>query len=611
MHRNPLNLHIQIRHWQMCLILQAFVLMAFVGGLQSDDIRRRLLEKEEEITPEQALESAEAFERVLRNTKNLNKHESQSNGHVAYVQKQANFNGHEPRKMNKFNPQRKLSNTRYFERNRNSKSDYRGRSRSGSRTGFNGNPRFQNGKPQWTNKPNFGQNAYKPRRFEPKHQMKRSKSRVGFVEYENQDAYQNDYPHQRNDGYDTDSRNGTSTEDTCLNVNDEEEVMEMTSKKKDKNVRYYKIYPRPVLHIVVNGKEIKFELDTGAVMSIIGTQTWQTLGCPKLKKVDYEAATFNGQNVPFKGIFEASISLNGIHKKIFLHVVDGCVASLCGRDMLVALKVDCGPHFSVNEISIHEESQENDQIQDQHEKLENPVNSAENMSMLQVRDALTEILSENSEVFKSELGKCTMKKATLKFKGPIESKFHRARPVPHALKPKVDMAIDEMVKKGIWEKVNHPKEFVTPLVIVPKTNGSVRICGDFKVTVNPYLDIDQHPLPKPDDVFHALVGGKKFSKMDLSEAYMQVEMDEKSKDYLMVNTHKGLYRYNRLPFGIASAPAIFQEIMDNVLAGMDGVMVYLDDIIITAKSDNCASSTIPRNNGQRPSRHGWCNGVLG
>lgn len=119
------------------------------------------------------------------------------------------------------------------------------------------------------------------------------------------------------------------------------------------------------------------------------------------------------------------------------------------------------------------------------------------------------------------------------------------------------------------------------LLISPKVDQTVRICGDYKVSINPWLEVDQYPILKPQDLFTKLAGGKKFTKLDLSQAYQQVELDEGSKQYLTINTHKGLYQVNRLPYGVASAPATFQKLMDQVLRGIDGVICYLDDILIT------------------------------
>ena len=70
--------------------------------------------------------------------------------------------------------------------------------------------------------------------------------------------------------------------------------------------------------------------------------------------------------------------------------------------------------------------------------------------------------------------------------------------------------------------------------------------------------MDQHPLANPEELFVALSGGKKFSKLDLSRAYQQILLDEKLREFITINTHKGLYRQRRLPFGIASVNAIFQ-----------------------------------------------------
>ena len=114
----------------------------------------------------------------------------------------------------------------------------------------------------------------------------------------------------------------------------------------------------------------------------------------------------------------------------------------------------------------------------------------------------------------------------------------------------------------------------------------MRICGDFKVTVNPQLNVEQYPLPKVDDVFASLAGGKRFTKIDLKQAYLQMEMDDESSALLTLNTHKGLYKLNRLAFGIASAPALWQRAMDQILQGIPYTQCILDDIIVTGEDDD-------------------------
>ena len=123
-------------------------------------------------------------------------------------------------------------------------------------------------------------------------------------------------------------------------------------------------------------------------------------------------------------------------------------------------------------------------------------------------------------------------------------------------------------------------DWASPIVCVPKKDGSIRICGHFKVSINRVLLDNPYPLPDTEDVFATLGGGTLFSKIDLSNACQEKELTADSQHYLTVNTHKGLYAYQRLTYGIASAPAIFQSTMDQILQGMDKVYCRIDDILI-------------------------------
>ena len=138
---------------------------------------------------------------------------------------------------------------------------------------------------------------------------------------------------------------------------------------------------------------------------------------------------------------------------------------------------------------------------------------------------------------------------------------------------------------GLIEPVNYC-EWAAPIVTVPKRDGKLRLCGDYKVTINPVLDVDQYPLPKPDNLFTSLSGGNKFSVLDLSQAYQQLRLDEESQKLVTINTHRGLYRYTRLPFGVASAPALFQRIMDIILQGIPHTICYIDDICVTGANND-------------------------
>ena len=195
------------------------------------------------------------------------------------------------------------------------------------------------------------------------------------------------------------------------------------------------------------------------------------------------------------------------------------------------------------------------------------------------------LMEKYSSLFKDELGKVSQVKATLYVKPDAQPRFFKARPVPFAIKASIERELNELESSGVITKVSH-SDWAAPIVPVPKKNGRFRICGDYKVTVNQALAVDQYPLPKPEDLFATLSGGKKFSKLDLSQAYQQVELEDSSKAFVTINTHLGLYRYNRLPFGVASAPALFQKLMDTVLQDLPHVICYLDDILVTGKDDD-------------------------
>ena len=144
--------------------------------------------------------------------------------------------------------------------------------------------------------------------------------------------------------------------------------------------------------------------------------------------------------------------------------------------------------------------------------------------------------------------------------------------------------INCLAKSGIIEPVEF-SDWPAPIVPVEKTDGSIHICGDYKVTVNQAAKLDKYPLPWIDDIFASLEGGKIFSKLDLAHSYQQVPEDEASKKFTTINTSKGLYQYTRLPFGVSSAPAIIQRMMEGLLQGIPSVSVYLEDILIAGKTE--------------------------
>ena len=118
------------------------------------------------------------------------------------------------------------------------------------------------------------------------------------------------------------------------------------------------------------------------------------------------------------------------------------------------------------------------------------------------------LFDKYKNIFKEELGTVSSHKATLQIRPGASPKFHKACPVPIAIKEAVGAQLDHLESEGILVKVKH-SDWAAPIVAVPKQDGKFR---DYKVTVNAALDIDHYPLPKPDDLFTSLAGGQKFTK---------------------------------------------------------------------------------------------------
>ena len=206
---------------------------------------------------------------------------------------------------------------------------------------------------------------------------------------------------------------------------------------------------------------------------------------------------------------------------------------------------------------------------------------------------LQDIIDINAQLFSLALGHCITTKATLVLKNDATPKFCKPRKLPFALKPVVGDELDRLETQGVIKKIFH-SDWSTPIVVVRKPGGKVHICGDFKVTINPVLKTDTYPLPLPEELFQSLNGGSKFSKPYMANAYLQIELDEELKKLVVVNTHKGLYQYQCLPFGLSCATALLQKIIDQTIADIPGVVCYLDDIIVTGKIDQEHTSNLQK-----------------
>ena len=138
-----------------------------------------------------------------------------------------------------------------------------------------------------------------------------------------------------------------------------------------------------------------------------------------------------------------------------------------------------------------------------------------------------------------------------------EPKFCKARPMPFGLRPAVENNLKELVSDGILSPVKS-SSWATPIVTPLKSNGVPRICGDYRITVNPALKQTATTTREVEEMFSGLKGQAFFSKIDLQNAFLQIPLDKASKKLTTVHTSWGLFQYNYLPFGLTMAPGLFQ-----------------------------------------------------
>ena len=150
---------------------------------------------------------------------------------------------------------------------------------------------------------------------------------------------------------------------------------------------------------------------------------------------------------------------------------------------------------------------------------------------------------------------------------------------------KVEDELKRLVEEGTLKPVDYAEWAALIVAVLKSDSKSVRVCGDFRMTVNPVSRLNRYSLPKVEDLFATLAEGKIFTKLDLTQAYQQLKLDTLSQKYVVINTRKGLFQYTRLPFGVSSAPGIFQKTMETLLRGIPGVIVYLDDILISRATE--------------------------
>ncbi|XP_039757341.1 uncharacterized protein K02A2.6-like [Pararge aegeria] len=306
----------------------------------------------------------------------------------------------------------------------------------------------------------------------------------------------------------------------------------------------------------INNASHKFEIDTGSKISAISQQYYNKFfSIFPIQSKTLILKSYTGDIIETIGYILVDVVCGTKSAKLKLHVVPNGGPPLMGRAWIKELKlsvIQC--HNLCSEDSI----------------------------ALSLKEEYPEVFAEGLGTFKSRF------RLRLKDDTPV---FVKARALPLALREPVARELDRLQREGVIYKVDR-SDYGTPIVPVVKSNGSIRICGDYKITLNPRLKDFHYPLPRIEDLFAALGGGEQYTKLDLSNAFQQCVLEDESQPMTAITTHMGTFVYRRVPFGIKCIPENFQKIMEETLSGLPSTAVFADDICVTGKDKSTHLSNL-------------------
>ena len=309
-----------------------------------------------------------------------------------------------------------------------------------------------------------------------------------------------------------------------------------------------------VCELFLNGVSAQMEIDTGSAATIINANQYEVLqqqskGRPLHLEKDNlpRLRTYSGDTIMPLGKVVLDVCYQGDVCRLECLVVQGDGPNLLGRDWLQHIKLDWKQVYTLT-----------------------------NAIEPEVKDS--DFVESFPDLFKPGLGTFKDTQAHLYIDPNCEPVCCKPRVVPFALREKVEKELERLQAEGVIVPVEY-SEWAAPIVPVLKGNGEIRICGDYKITVNKAARVDKYPIPNVEDLFSKLAGGSHYSKLDLSHAYQQIRLDAESQKLTTITTSKGLFAYTRLCYGVSSAPGIFQRIMEQLVQGIPRVAVYLDDKI--------------------------------
>ena len=294
----------------------------------------------------------------------------------------------------------------------------------------------------------------------------------------------------------------------------------------------------------LQGKPVSLHIDTGAEVTVISKRVWMDIGQPPLSPSDRTLRGPDNHTLPALGKFTGTLKSATCEAKEDVYVVEGLNRPLLGRPAIEALGL---------------------------------VARLATVDKLELRPA-----TQFPALFHG-LGKLQGEYTIQLQEGAKPFALSTPRRVAIPLLKAVKQELQRMEELGVIAKVEAPTEWCAGMVVVPKSNGKVRICMDL-TQLNQSVRRERHLLPAVDQTLAQLVGARIFSKLDANSGFWQIPLAAESALLTTFITPFGRFCFHRLPFGISSAPEHFQRRMSETLSGLGGVVCMLDDILIHGKS---------------------------
>ena len=301
--------------------------------------------------------------------------------------------------------------------------------------------------------------------------------------------------------------------------------------------------------IIVNGFPTTFKLDTGAAVSVLSDQAPLLEHC-KINKHPVKLTGPGGVPLPVIGTLKASLAYRDAHIKETMYVLRNQQVSLLSKSACVTL----GLVSRIDEVG-------------------------------GASPATPNFIEEFPDLFEG-LGKL-QEEHHITLRQEVQPVcLYTARRVPHPLLPQVKKELEAMVEQQVISPVTGPTSWCSGMVPVPKLNGRIRICIDLTL-LNRAVRREVHPMRSVDENLAKLGGSVIYSKLDGNSGFWQIPLDDESKLLTTFISPFGRFCFNRLPFGISSAPEIYQRMMSSVLQGLEGegVICHMDDVLIHGHSE--------------------------